>query len=191
MVISPAADQAPPESRDTAPTDDPATDAALVALAQRGDRAAFALLYRRHGPMVHAVVLTRVDLSEAEDITQEVFLLAWRKLGGLHEGSSVGAWLASIARSRAADWRRSRGRRRRHETLASRAESTPDAGAGAVLEAVRTLPQRYREALLMRLLAGLTGAQIAERLGLTPGSVRVHLHRAMTMARARLSEERR
>src|SRR5207237_6103870 len=56
----------------------------------------------------------------------------------------------------------------------------------AVLEAVRRLPEAYRETLLMRLIEGMSGAEIAERTGLTPGSVRVNLHRGMAMLREKL-----
>ena len=54
------------------------------------------------------------------------------------------------------------------------------------LERVRTLPDTYRETLLMRLVQGMTGPEIAERTGLTPASVRVNLHRGMQLLRERL-----
>ena len=56
----------------------------------------------------------------------------------------------------------------------------------AVLDVIRTLPEAYRDTLLMRLVEGMTGAEIAERSGLTPASVRVNLHRGMKLLRARL-----
>jgi RNA polymerase sigma-70 factor (ECF subfamily) len=55
-----------------------------------------------------------------------------------------------------------------------------------VLEAVRQLPEAYRETLLMRLVEGMSGAEISERTGLTPGSVRVNLHRGMALLREKL-----
>jgi RNA polymerase sigma-70 factor (ECF subfamily) len=72
-------------------------------------------------------------------------------------------------------------------------EKDGDAGAraDAVLAAIRSLPGAYREPLVLRLVAGLTGPQIACCLGMTHGSVRVNLHRGMAMLREKLSEEHR
>jgi len=60
-------------------------------------------------------------------------------------------------------------------------------GAAAILEAIRSLPEAYREPLILRLVEGMTGPEIATRTGLTPGSVRVNLHRGMQQLRARLT----
>ena len=54
------------------------------------------------------------------------------------------------------------------------------------LRAIRCLPETYRETLIMRLVEGLTGPEIAERTGMTPDSVRVHLHRGIKLLRERL-----
>jgi RNA polymerase sigma-70 factor (ECF subfamily) len=54
------------------------------------------------------------------------------------------------------------------------------------LAVIRTLPEAYRETLILRLVEGFTGPEIAERTGLTPGSVRVNLHRGMQMLREKL-----
>src|SRR5262249_61327559 len=66
----------------------------------------------------------------------------------------------------------------------------PGAEAREALEAIRALPDAYREPLLMRLVEGMSGAEIAERTGLTPGSVRVNLHRGMQLLRERLGGAR-
>ncbi|HZW09883.1 MAG TPA: sigma-70 family RNA polymerase sigma factor [Phycisphaerales bacterium] len=178
-----------------------ATDgvAAAVERARRGDREAFAELYRAHGAMVHGVLLAAVPRAQAEDLTQEVFLLAWRRLAELRDAGALAAWLVSIARSRAMDWARADGRRRGHEECAARS-GAPPAGtteksdgedrAEAVLAAIRGLPAAYREPLMLRLVAGLTGPQIACCLGMTHGSVRVNLHRGMAMLRQNLAEDR-
>jgi RNA polymerase sigma-70 factor (ECF subfamily) len=55
-----------------------------------------------------------------------------------------------------------------------------------VLATIRTLPEAYREPLLLRLVEGMSGSEIAERTGLTHGSVRVNLHRGMTLLRQKL-----
>ena len=58
-----------------------------------------------------------------------------------------------------------------------------------MLAAIRRLPEAYREPLILRLVEGMTGPEIAVRTGLTPGSVRVNLHRGMQMLRAQLGRE--
>jgi RNA polymerase sigma-70 factor (ECF subfamily) len=59
--------------------------------------------------------------------------------------------------------------------------------AAAILDAIRALPDAYRETLILRLVEGMTGPEIAARTGLTHGSVRVNLHRGMQQLRAKLS----
>ena len=63
-----------------------------------------------------------------------------------------------------------------------------DAEAAEALEAIRALPDAYRETLMMRLVEGMTGPEIAQRTGLTEGSVRVNLHRGLKMLRDRLGK---
>ena len=64
-----------------------------------------------------------------------------------------------------------------------------DAETFAILDVIRKLPEAYRETLLMRLVEGMSGAEIAARSGLTPASVRVNLHRGMKMLRERLGRD--
>lgn len=169
----------------------------LVRRARAGDRAAFAAIYREHGPMVHALLLARVPPADADDLTQEVFLLAWRRLGELRDGGALRGWLAAIARTCVADFARSNGRRQGREAAAARAHAGAEpgedsrAGAEAVLGLIRALPEAYREPLTLRFIAGLNGPQIAACLGMTPGSVRVNLHRGYVMLREKLSEDAR
>jgi RNA polymerase sigma factor (sigma-70 family) len=59
--------------------------------------------------------------------------------------------------------------------------------ASRILDLIRSLPGAYRETLILRLVEGMTGPEIADRIGITPGSVRVNLHRGMQLLRARLS----
>jgi len=76
------------------------------------------------------------------------------------------------------------------DSLEEDAASTRDADrleALAILDAVRALPEAYRETLTLRLVEGMTGAEIAERTGLTPASVRVNLHRGMKLLREKLA----
>lgn len=163
------------------------TTAALVEAARAGDREAFGRLYHLYGRMVHGVLLARVQRDQVEDLVQEVFLKAMRMLGSLREPAAFGGWLAMMARNTAADARRrARDTVELSDDLAAR-DST-EAEAEAVLRLIRALPEAYREPLVLRLVEGMSGPEIAERTGLTPGSVRVNLHRGYTMLRQRLGE---
>src|SRR5689334_14394157 len=82
---------------------------ATVALAKRGDRDAFALLYRRYRGLVRGVLLARLNsAADADDVTQEVFVKAHGKIAGLKDDGAVGSWLCSIARTTAIDFVRKR-----------------------------------------------------------------------------------
>jgi len=179
----------PPRGRAVtdAPPAPPAGEAALVEAARGGDRRAFGALYDRYARLVHAILLGRVPPAEADDLVQDVFMRALEQLGSLRDPGLFREWLAAIARNRASDFHR---RRRPAEALAESlpARFRPAAEARAALEAVRRLPEAYQETLLLRLVEGLTGPEIAERTGLTPGSVRVNLHRGMKALRERLGE---
>jgi RNA polymerase sigma-70 factor (ECF subfamily) len=153
-----------------------------------GDRDAFSRLYRDYARMVRAVLLGRVRPHDVDDLLQEVFLTAYRRIRELREPAAFGGWIATIARNRATDHLR---QSREHDELPadlpggeSIATDTLD-----VLDAVRRLPEAYRETLLMRLVEGMSGAEIAERSGLTAASVRVNLHRGMKMLREKLGDE--
>lgn len=162
-------------------------DARLVRRAQRGDETAFASLYDRYARVVHGILLARVARVDVDDLVQDVFLSAWQRLDTLRDPAAFGGWLAMITRNRATD-----SRRRSVEmdelppTLTAHDATAARAEALAILEIVRSLPDAYRETLIMRLVEGLTGPEIAERTGLTPASVRVNLHRGMKMLREKL-----
>ena len=150
-----------------------------------GDRDAFSELHADYVRMVHAIILGRVPRHEVDDLVQDVFLTAYTRLHELRDPLAFGGWLATIARHRATDHLR-----RAHEQVPL-PDDLPGGAAFepetlAVLEAVRRLPEAYRETLLMRLVEGMTGQEIAERTGLSAGSVRVNLHRGMKMLRETL-----
>jgi RNA polymerase sigma-70 factor, ECF subfamily len=175
-------------------------DAMLVSDARTGDRVAFGRLYDRYARMVHGVRLARVPVGEVDDLVQDVFLLALRRLSTLRETGSFGAWLAVIARNLANDYHR---RSVPEVQLAPQGQRTDDTNereiepdnisgddqspAVAILDAIRALPDAYRETLILRLVEGMTGPEIAAHTGLTHGSVRVNLHRGMQQLRAKLS----
>lgn len=161
-------------------------DVADVTAARRGDRAAFGRLYERHVRLVHGILLARVPRSEVDDLVHEVFLRALRALGSLRDPAAFAAWLATMARNRARDHHRS-GRDELELPQDLAGPPHPEGEAMTVLAAIRRLPGAYRETLVLRLVEGLTGPEIAERTGLQPGSVRVNLHRGMQLLRDALA----
>ncbi len=170
------------------------SDAELVGAARTGDRGAWAELYRRFAPVVHGVLLCRVRRADADDLTQDVFVQAMRRLGDVREGASVGGWLIAIARNAAA----SLARRPRAGALGELEPAVTEQGRGEASEeaerilcVIRSLPEAYRETLVLRLVEGLPGPAIAARMGMTHGSVRVNLHRGMQLLKERLGGVRR
>jgi RNA polymerase sigma-70 factor (ECF subfamily) len=171
-------------------TSDLPDDVSLVSAARDGDRAAFGRLYERFSPMVHGILLARVPHRAAEDLVQDVFLAALRRLHTLRDDRAFPGWLATIARNRAHDHhRRARDETVLPEDLPAGIETTGE--AIAVLSKIRSLPEAYREPLILRLVEGMTGDEIASRTGLTPASVRVNLHRGLKQLREKLAKEGR
>jgi len=172
-------------------------DARLVGAARGGDRAAFGRLYDRYARMVHGILLGKAPLAAVDDLVQDVFLLALRRLSTLREIGSFGAWLAAIARNLAKDHHRRSAPEQQltvdvpEEEIEFRASGgDQEDAANLILDAIKSLPDAYREPLMLRLVEGMTGPEIAARTGLTPGSVRVNLHRGMQQLRAILSPSR-
>jgi RNA polymerase sigma-70 factor (ECF subfamily) len=163
-------------------------DRVLVTAARQGDRTAFGKLYERFAPMVHGILLARVPRSDAEDLLHDVFVCALRRLETLRDDAAFGGWLAMIARNRARDhYRRGVSHMDLSEDLA--APTASESRAFAILAAIRKLPEAYRETLILRLVEGMTGEEIAARTGLTHASVRVNLHRGMKQLRELLAKE--
>jgi RNA polymerase sigma-70 factor, ECF subfamily len=179
---------------DTTPTPggSSAETAALVSAARAGDRAAFGALYERYARLVHGVLLASADRDDVQDLVQDVFLRALRQLHTLREPAAFGGWIATLARNEA---------RMHHRSAKPTVElpdqlpgPAPEQPAGSlemqdVLRALRALPERYREPLTLRLVAQMGGEEIAEKLGLTHGTVRVYLHHGIRLLREQLRDE--
>lgn len=162
-------------------------DARLVRAARAGDEGAFSALYDRYARVIHGVLLARAPRADIEDLVQDVFLSAWNRLDSLRDPAAFGGWLSMIARNRATDFhRQSIDSVELPTDLSAPEASSARAEALSALEIIRTLPVAYRETLVLRLVEGLTGPEIAERTGLTPASVRVNLHRGMALLREKL-----
>ena len=141
---------------------DAPVEIALVKAVLDGDRDGFARLYDLYAPLVHGILLARVPRIEVDDLVQDIFLHAFKKLHTLRDAGAFGAWIAMIARNRAVDFHR-----RSRQTV----ELTDDIGgsdkqqsrASEILELIRGLPEAYRETLVLRLVEGMTGPEIAMR----------------------------
>lgn len=155
--------------------------------ARRGSQASYAQLYRRFAPLVHGILLGRVRPALADELTQDCFALAFARLDQLRDATHFGAWIAAIARRMpkadaplevAVE----------DETDFAAHDATPEQRSEALraLHAIAALPEAYRETLMLRLVEGLSGPEIASLTGLTPESVRVNLHRGMEKLRTAL-----
>jgi RNA polymerase sigma-70 factor (ECF subfamily) len=165
----------------------------LIERARGGDAVAFRGLYERHVGRIHAFALRVMgDRTEAEDMTQDVFVTAWRRLPDFRGEASFGTWLQGIAVLLARHrWRGIARRRLNHERhlreyVASVATAMPTADLD-LERALATLPRRMRTALVLHAIEGYTQLETARMMGITEGAVKAHIHRARSL----LNERRR
>lgn len=161
------------------------------------DERAFAAVYRRWRPLVHAMASRSLgDAHEAEDVTQQVFLAAWRGRSGFRpERGPLGAWLVGITRRKIIDALAARTRRLRIVDAAAHTllplqetDPAPEAALNRVLlvdELIR-LPSHQREVLRLAFYEDLTHMQIAERTGIPLGTVKSHARRGLHHLRHRI-----
>ena len=181
-------------------------DRVLVALARDGDRAAFDELVRRHADGLYAVVARLcADRHEAEEVTQEAFLRAWRGLPAFRGDAQFFTWLYRIGVNEAR--RRADGRRRRADVVVSLDEQREHASRDRSVQpvdraehadlrrtldaAIAALPVDQRAALVLRDVEGLSTAQAAAVLGLREAALKSRLHRARELLRAGLADHAR
>lgn len=162
-----------------------------VHAAQDGDETAFRTVYRAVHPRLLGYVRTLVGETEAEDVTSEAWLQIARDLGKFSgDADRFRGWAARIARNRALDHIRMRGRRPAvsgDETeLADRAgnsdtvgEALEAIGTGHTLRLIAELPQDQAEAVVLRVVVGLDAKSAAKVLGKRPGAVRTAAHRGL------------
>jgi RNA polymerase sigma-70 factor (ECF subfamily) len=186
----------------TAVTED---DEVLVHRSRRGDRAAFEELVRRTARLVYTrAYLETGDSHRAEDLVQETFLVAWRSIRQVKEPAGFRPWLMSVLHSAVIDSlrRESRkkrgggggGRTRESEAMLKLADAgaTPPESAqrseerARALSILRSLPEEYRQVLMLRYLAGADYETIARQLALSNGSLRGLLHRGLAMLRSQM-----
>lgn len=176
-------------------------DDALVARAQEGDAGAFEELVRRHADRLHAVVKRLVnDEHEAQEVTQEAFLRAWRGIGDFKREAQFFTWLYRIgvneANRRLKRTATAGGHRSLDELATEPRESAPGPDGQseqrdlrtALEAAVRALPPGYRTPLILRDIEGLSTAQAAAIMGLRPAAFKSRLHRARLDVRAAVAK---
>ncbi len=167
-------------------------------LAQGGDRKAFERLYRANVDRVFSVCVRMVgDRSRAEDLTQDVFVRAWEKLGTFRGDSQFSTWLHRLAVNVVLNDREAEGRRRnRHDdgiedmdTIAhGDVHPLPIPGLSLDLEqAIASLPPGAKKVFVLHDVEGYTHDEIAEMLGVTAGGCKAQLHRARMLLRRMLT----
>lgn len=165
-------------------------EALLIKAVLDGNRDSFGRLYELYAPMVHGILLARVPRTEVEDLVQDIFLHAFKKLTTLRDANAFGGWLAMITRNRAMDFHRYARATVEVKEEHAVGDRRKRAKAEEILNVIRSLPDAYRETLVLRLVEGMTGPEIASRTGLTAASVRVNLHRGMKLLREKLGIQR-
>jgi RNA polymerase sigma-70 factor (ECF subfamily) len=174
----------------------------LVRRARTGDQDAFAQLVAMHAETVYrALRRFGLDPAEADEVSQEVFVRAWRGLGSFQERSRVSTWLYRIAFNEA---QRQLGRRKpapagaeadpgdRFASVAESAHLGPEAQTldreldSALAQALDRLPEDWRAAVVLRDVEGLSTAEAAEIAGVGEAAFKSRLHRGRMQLRALL-----
>ena len=181
-------------------------DRLIVERMARGDGAALAELYDRHGRIVFSLAARILsDHGDAEDLTQDVFALAWRNAARYDPArGAVAAWLLVMTRTRAID--RLRGRRIRpaiaSEDEVRRLEAIPDWApsvemivadrqvTGRVRDALAVLPADQRQALELAYFEGLSHSEIGERTGTPLGTIKTRIRTGLMRLRQAMSTEK-
>lgn len=180
-----------------------AADMALVARCRAGDLGAFEALYAAHAGKLFSVACRMLgNSSDAEDLLQEIFLSAHRKLDGFRGESALGTWLYRLATNHCLDYLRSRAARTNDLTDAIDDEpGLYEPGRAGLAEqtvtkmdlerAVAQLPEGCRAAFVLHDVQGLEHREVAEALGIAEGTSKSQVHKARLRLRALLGARTR
>lgn len=170
-----------------------ASQSDLVLSAQEGDVDAFEGLYREHAGKVYGLCLRMLrEPAKAEELTQEVFVLAWQKLGSFRGSSAFSTWLYRLAANAVLGHLRAQGRWDSRfapldESVPERAGHIPRPERHIDLErAIAALPPAARLVFLLSQVEGYSHAEIAEMVGIAEGTSKAHLHHARQQLRKEL-----
>jgi RNA polymerase sigma-70 factor (ECF subfamily) len=165
----------------------------VAAVVTRGDEAAFRTLYRRHTPRLYRTALgvAAGDRAEAEEIAHEAWIRAVAGFGAFEWRSLLSTWLVSIAVNCARERRRDGSRVEALDTEPSAPDREMESAPARidVERALARLPPGYREVVVLHELEGYTHEEIAELLGIEPGTSKSQLHHARRRLRAMIQED--
>jgi RNA polymerase sigma factor (sigma-70 family) len=163
------------------------TDAELLAdYISRRDEAAFAVLVRRHGPMVWGVCRRLLSHHDAEDAFQATFLVFVRKAASITSRELLASWLYGVARQTALKARANLAKRKERAEMPEVPVTEPDAQVAGLDEELCRLPEKYRAVIVLCELQGHTRKEAARQLGCPEGTVAGRLARAKAMLAKRL-----
>jgi RNA polymerase sigma-70 factor, ECF subfamily len=180
-----------------------AEDLALVERCRSGDLGAFEELYRAHAGKLFSVACRMLgNPTDAEDLLQEIFLSAHRKLDGFRGEAALGTWLYRLATNHCLDYLRSRAARTNQVTDALEDDAGPfEPGAQTLAEqtvakmdlerALARLPEGCRAAFILHDVQGLEHKEVAQALGIAEGTSKSQVHKARLRLRALLSASTR
>ncbi len=191
MPAKPAGEEPILEQTDASPA--PCLD--LVRRAQAGDADAFEAIYHTHVGRVYAICLRMVaDQARARALTQDAFVRAWQTLASFRGESAFASWLYRVAVNVVLGDLRARRRRTARllptDDLAryDRPDASSAPGAALDLEqAIAALPPQARSVLVLHEVEGYRHEEIAEMMGIAPGTSKAHLHRARRLLKQALS----
>lgn len=159
-----------------------------------GDHEAFERLYRANVGRIHALARRMAGDGVADDLTQEVFIRAWQKLGQFRGDSRFGTWLHRLAvnhiLSRRSTLRSQEGRMAPGEGLLDRVVAPRARSPGDALDlegALRRLPEGARQVFVLYDVEGYAHEEIAELMGTSVGTSKSQLHRARMLLRGYLN----
>lgn len=168
------------------------SEARDVGLAREGDPDAFERLYRSHVPRIHSLARRMGGPDVADDLTQEIFIRAWRKLHTFRQEAAFGTWLYRLAMNLILS-RREQIRRRESRTEAGEGAlagfTSRDRNPGLKVDmesAVATLPDGARQVFVLYDVEGYSHGEIARMLEISSGTSKSQLHRARALLRERL-----
>ncbi|HEX5062988.1 MAG TPA: sigma-70 family RNA polymerase sigma factor [Kofleriaceae bacterium] len=161
-----------------------AGDGTLIEASRRGDRDAFAQIIERYQRAVYAVAFSGVrDRALADDVAQDTFVIAWRRLAELRDEQRLAAWLCGIARNRARDMRRQAHRETVGDVDDVTHATTPydqmteAESERAVAAALALVPDVYREPLVLYYYEERSIADVARSLGISAATTNKRLSR--------------
>ena len=169
----------------------------LVSRAAAGDASAFEELYAANLGRIYALCLRMTaNVAEAEELTQEAFIRAWQKLDTFRGAASFSPWLhrvaANVVLSRRRKLARERERTVHQEDMSYHAATGDRTNRGPTVDletAIAQLPQRARQVFVLYDIEGYKHQEIADLMGIAPGTCKAQLNRARKLLREALSHD--